>query len=89
LLYPRARVVTAVFVIFIIELARIPAWVVIGVWFVLQLGAGIATIGPGQAASGVAYFAHVGGFLSGMLLIAPAWFADRSRTRFAGWRRAA
>ena len=86
LLYPRARVVTAVFVIFIIELARIPAWVVIGVWFVLQLGAGIATIGPGQPASGVAYFAHVGGFLTGMLLIAPAWFADRSRTRFAGWR---
>ena len=86
LLYPRARVVTAVFVIFIIELARIPAWVVIGVWFVLQLGAGIATIGPGQPASGVAYFAHVGGFLAGMLLIAPAWFADRSRTRFAGWR---
>jgi len=86
LLYPRARVVTAVFVIFILELARIPAWIVIGVWFVLQLGAGIATIGPGQPASGVAYFAHVGGFLSGMLLIAPAWLADRSRTRFAGWR---
>ena len=86
LLYPRARVVTAILVIFIIELARIPAWVVIGVWFVLQLGAGIATIGPGQPASGVAYFAHVGGFLAGLVLIGPAWFADRSRTRFAGWR---
>ena len=86
LLYPRARVVTAVFVIFIIELARIPAWIVIGVWFVLQLGAGIATIGPEAPQTGVAYLAHVGGFLAGMVLIAPAWFADRRRTRFAGWR---
>ena len=86
LLYPRARVVTAVFVIFIVELARIPAWIVIGVWFVLQLGAGIATIGPGAPQADVAYLAHVGGFLGGMALIAPAWLADRSRTRFAGWR---
>jgi membrane associated rhomboid family serine protease len=86
LLYPRARVVTAVFVIFIVELARIPAWIVIGLWFVLQLGAGIATIGPGQPAAGVAYFAHVGGFLAGMALIAPAWMSDRRRSRFAGWR---
>jgi membrane associated rhomboid family serine protease len=86
LLYPRARVVTAVFVIFIVELARIPAWIVIGVWFVLQLGAGIGTVGPGTPATGVAYLAHVGGFLAGMLLIAPAWLSDRGRTRFAGWR---
>ncbi|HEY5517567.1 MAG TPA: rhomboid family intramembrane serine protease [Coriobacteriia bacterium] len=86
LLYPRARVVTAVFVIFIVELARIPAWIVIGVWFVLQLGAGIAAIGPGAAQTGVAYLAHVGGFLAGMVLIAPAWIVDRSKTRFAGWR---
>lgn len=86
LLFPRARVVTAIFVIFIIELARIPAWLVIGVWFVLQLGAGIATIGPGAPAAGVAYFAHVGGFLAGMLLISPAWLHDRGRSRFAGWR---
>jgi membrane associated rhomboid family serine protease len=86
LLFPRARVVTAIFVIFIIELARIPAWVVIGVWFVLQLGAGIGTIGPGAPAAGVAYFAHVGGFLAGMLLISPAWLHDRNRSRFAGWR---
>lgn len=86
LLFPRARVVTAVFVVFIFELARIPAWIVIGVWFVLQLGAGIATIGPTAQVGGVAYLAHVGGFLAGMVLIAPVWIADRSRKRFAGWR---
>ncbi len=85
LLFPRARVVTAVFVIFIVELARVPAWIVIGVWFVLQLGAGVASVGPGAAQTGVAYLAHVGGFLAGMLLIAPAWLSDRRRKRFAGW----
>lgn len=84
-LNPRARVVTAIFIIFIVELARIPAWVLIGVWFLLQLGAGIASIGAGAADTGVAYLAHVGGFLAGIALIAPAWLADRRRRGFAGW----
>jgi membrane associated rhomboid family serine protease len=86
LLFPRARVVTAVFIVFILELALIPAWIVIGVWFLLQLGAGIATIGPSAPAAGVAYLAHVGGFVTGMVLIAPAWIADRRRGRFVAWR---
>lgn len=86
LLFPRARVVTAVFIIFILELALIPAWIVIGVWFVLQLGAGVATIGPSAPAGGVAYLAHVGGFLAGMALIAPVWAADRRRGGFVTWR---
>ncbi len=86
LLYPRTRVVTAVFIVFIVELARIPAWIVIGLWFVLQLAAGIGTVGPQTVSTGVAYLAHVGGFLAGMALIAPAWLADRRGARFAGWR---
>jgi membrane associated rhomboid family serine protease len=86
LLYPRARVVTAVFVVFIVELARIPAWVLIGLWFLLQLGSGIATVGDQTVSAGVAYLAHVGGFLAGMCLIAPAWLSDRRSKRFAGWR---
>jgi membrane associated rhomboid family serine protease len=86
LLFPRARVVTAVFVVFILELALIPAWIVIGVWFLLQLGAGVATLGPSAPTTGVAYLAHVGGFLAGMVLIAPAWLADRRRGRFVAWR---
>lgn len=86
LLFPRARVVTAIFIVFILELALIPAWVVIGVWFLLQLGAGVATIGPAAPVAGVAYLAHVGGFLAGMVLIAPAWLADKGRERFVTWR---
>jgi membrane associated rhomboid family serine protease len=86
LLFPRARVLTAIWIFVIVELARIPAWILIVVWFVLQLGSGLASVGPAAAASGVAYLAHVGGFLAGMVLIAPAWIADRSRGRFTAWR---
>jgi membrane associated rhomboid family serine protease len=86
LLYPRAKVLTAIFVIFIIELALIPAWVVILVWFGLQLAAGIATVGPASASGGVAYFAHIGGFVAGIVLILPAWIADRSKGGFVAWR---
>jgi membrane associated rhomboid family serine protease len=86
LLFPRTKVLTAIWVFVIVELARIPAWILIVVWFLLQLGSGLATVGPAAASSGVAYLAHVGGFLTGMVLIAPAWIVDRRRGRFTAWR---
>ena len=86
LLFPRARVLTAIFIIVFFEVALIPAWVVIVVWFVLQLGSGIATVGPASAGGGVAYFAHVGGFVCGVLLALPLWFASRRRAAFTAWR---
>jgi len=86
LLFPHARVLTAVWVFIFVELARIPAWVLIVVWFLLQLASGLGTIGPATAQSeGVAYLAHVGGFLAGLALITPAWLADRGRGRFVAW----
>ncbi|MDO8964891.1 MAG: rhomboid family intramembrane serine protease [Coriobacteriia bacterium] len=85
LLYPRARVLTAIFIVIIVELASLPAWLVIAVWFGLQLASGLASIGPAAQLGGVAYFAHVGGFLSGVLLIVPAWWNDRRSTRFRSW----
>ncbi len=88
LLYPRARVLTAVFIIFLIDLVRIPAVIVIGLWFVLQLASGIGSLGPAAASQGgVAYFAHVWGFLAGMAMVLPIVISDRTRrTRFVGWR---
>jgi membrane associated rhomboid family serine protease len=66
------RVVIPFFVLIFIPLP-IPAWIMIGVWFVQNLLAGYATIAdaaePGQ---GVAWFAHIGGFLFGMLVAAIA-----------------
>lgn len=64
-LYPRARVWSLVPFLFFLPL-RIPAWIVLGLWFVLQwvYSAGVATAGAGS----VAYLAHVFGFLAGALV---------------------
>ncbi len=63
LMFPRARVLTLVFLILPVSL---PAAVVLGGWFVLQLFHGVGAVGT-QVTSGVAYWAHVGGFVFGML----------------------
>jgi membrane associated rhomboid family serine protease len=82
LLYPSASVVTIIPVFFFIEIARVPAYLVIGFWFVLQLGNGLVVLGTNAVETGgVAYFAHVGGFIAGLLLALPAFIAARSRRR--------
>ena len=63
LLYPRERILTLVF-IFVLP---IPAIIILGYWFLLQFLAGINALGA-SASGGVAVWAHVGGFLLGMLL---------------------
>jgi membrane associated rhomboid family serine protease len=66
LLYPRARVVTLVFIIFFITIITLPALVVLGVWFLLQfLDASSQPAGGG----GVAVWAHIGGFVFGLTAI--------------------
>ena len=85
LLYPRARVRTLVLLIIIFEVVDLPALFVIGLWFLLQLANSVGTLG-GASGAGVAYLAHVGGFLTGLLLAIPLRLADRDRdTRFVGW----
>lgn len=65
-LFPNARVLTWVFV-FVVQL---PAWLVLGWWFVLQFLSGAATsMSPAVQANPVAVWAHVGGFITGMLLV--------------------
>ncbi len=73
LLYPRARVVTVVFIIIFFTLLELPALVVLGLWFLLQVAYGASDVAG--ASGGVAYFAHIGGFLFG--LIAIKLFANR------------
>ena len=68
ILYPRARVLTWFFVF----VFYIPAWVMLGYWFVLQFLAGAATLSvaqTGRDVGGVAVWAHVGGFVAGMVMI--------------------
>ena len=66
-LFPRARVTTAIFLVFFYQLIEIPAVIVLGFWFVLQLFDGLGSLGPMGAATtgGVAFFAHIGGFVFG------------------------
>jgi membrane associated rhomboid family serine protease len=67
-LYPRARVVTVVFIVIFFTIITLPALLVLGLWFLLQLLPAFSEP-AGSTGGGVAYFAHIGGFLFGVLAI--------------------
>jgi membrane associated rhomboid family serine protease len=69
LLYPRARVLTLVIIIFFVTILRLPALVVLGLWFLLQLLDFSSTQPTSGGGGGVAYLAHIGGFLFGLAAI--------------------
>jgi rhomboid family protein len=69
-LYPRARILSLVFLGFFYQLIEVPAVLVLGFWFVLQLIDGFASLGAANAQGGVAFFAHIGGFAAGALVAA-------------------
>jgi membrane associated rhomboid family serine protease len=75
ILYPRARVLTWFFVFIV----YIPAWFVLGEWFVLQFLYGTSALAAvhGRDMGGVAFWAHVGGFIAGMVMI--KMFPERAR----------
>ncbi|MFV2003438.1 MAG: rhomboid family intramembrane serine protease, partial [Paracoccaceae bacterium] len=70
LLFPKARVDVLIIFIIFFKIFPIPAWIVLGVWFSLQLLNGI---GSASAGGGVAYWAHVGGFMIGLGLMLAPW----------------
>jgi membrane associated rhomboid family serine protease len=75
LLYPHARILTLIPIFFIAQIVEVPALIMLGLWFLIQLMSGLGSLG--FEAGGVAWFAHVGGFLAGMGLV---WiFRRRSR----------
>jgi membrane associated rhomboid family serine protease len=81
LLYPRVRVHTLITLGFFLTTVALPAYVMLGYWFVLQLLLGAATAAS-RAQGGVAVWAHVGGFVAGLLLIklfANADYLERRR----------
>jgi membrane associated rhomboid family serine protease len=83
LLLPRARVLTLIFIVFFVTLVEIPAYVLLGLWFVLQFVPAVGQVATPDLAGegGVAYFAHVGGFVFGLALV--KLFA-RHRPAFGG-----
>ena len=81
LLYPRARVVTLVIIIVFITIIELPALLVLGLWFLLQLyDASQPVAGEG---GGIAYFAHIGGFVFGLALI--KLFASRENPHYGSY----
>jgi membrane associated rhomboid family serine protease len=66
--YPRGRITTILPIFIFIQVIKIPAVIYLLLWFVIQLYAGIAAGQQGAAMGGVAWWAHVGGFLFGLAL---------------------
>jgi membrane associated rhomboid family serine protease len=79
LLFPRARVVTIIFIVFFFTIVELPALFFLGFWFLQQLLFGYFDLNSGGAAGGVAYFAHIGGFVFGLAAI--KLFADERKRR--------
>jgi membrane associated rhomboid family serine protease len=71
LLLPKARVLTLIWIIFFVTFIEIPAYVMLGIWFALQFLPAVGEVATPDVAGGggVAYVAHVGGFLFGLLVI--------------------
>jgi membrane associated rhomboid family serine protease len=67
LLFPRAHVHTLIFLVFYITTVSVPALFMLGYWFVVQILSGLPGLGGGEG-GGVAFWAHVGGFLAGVVL---------------------
>jgi membrane associated rhomboid family serine protease len=79
ILFPRARVTSLVFLGFFYQLIDVPAVIVLGFWFVLQLIDGLISLGAIQNGGGVAFFAHIGGFVIGAVMARVAIGAGRLR----------
>ena len=70
LLYPKAKVDILLFFIVIVKVIPIPAWIMLGLWFGLQVFNGV---GASAESGGVAHWAHAGGFVIGLILTIPLW----------------
>ena len=78
-LFPKARVVTIIFIVFFFTIVELPALAILGFWFIQQVLFGYFDMNSGGQGGGVAYFAHIGGFVFG--LIAIKLFADDRKRR--------
>jgi membrane associated rhomboid family serine protease len=85
LLFPRARIVTLIPLFFLFPLVEIPAGIYLLLWFLMQFwmgGSSLASSGRRAAAGGVAWWAHVGGFLAGLVLVPLLRPARRPEARY-------
>jgi membrane associated rhomboid family serine protease len=81
-LFPGAKILSLVFLGFFYQLLEVPALIILGFWFVLQVISGVGSLGAPTAQTGVAFFAHIGGFALGLVvgfLVRGASVASRAR----------
>jgi membrane associated rhomboid family serine protease len=69
ILYPRAKVLTLFIFFFFIRFIEVPAFLFLGVWFSIQFISGAVTMASSSSDAGIAWFAHIGGFVVGIILI--------------------
>jgi membrane associated rhomboid family serine protease len=68
--FPHSRILSLVTIVFFFTTVEIPAWIMLIYWFVIQFFSGVGTLGSSQVSQGgVAFFAHIGGFIAGIVLI--------------------
>ena len=72
LLFPKAKVDILIILVVVFKILPIPAWIMLALWFGMQFVGGFAS---SANEAGVAYWAHAGGFVAGLILIIPAWLA--------------
>jgi membrane associated rhomboid family serine protease len=80
LMFPRARVDVLVIIVIFLRIFTVPAWVMLGFWFALQVFGGFSS---GAEGGGIAFWAHAGGFAAGIVLTLPLWLR-RGGTGFWG-----
>jgi membrane associated rhomboid family serine protease len=84
ILYPQQRVLTLIPLGFFIRLSMLPASIVLGIWFLLQFFQGVLSLGMPEDMGGVAFWAHIGGFLIGVVL-AKAFAKPQPEKRYQRW----
>jgi membrane associated rhomboid family serine protease len=68
--FPHSRILSLIFIVIFFTTVEIPAWIMLIYWFVVQFFSGVGTLGASQVSQGgVAFFAHIGGFIAGIVLI--------------------
>lgn len=71
-LFPKGQIRTLIFLGIFVTMTMLPAWIMIGYWILLQVISGVGSLGAiGDQGGGVAFFAHIGGFIAGLALV---WF---------------
>jgi membrane associated rhomboid family serine protease len=83
LMFPHSRVLVLIPIIIFVDVVEIPAVFFLGFWFLLQFIGGLGRLAAPGVSGGVAFWAHLGGFLAGMLLI--RWFRRPERQRVEWW----